>query len=74
MPDNLYEVIATRDAQLVKFLDEMVEFSRCVKKQVGLLAAVAEARRIPADKFRFEVFVPPGDDCLVVRIKGPNDP
>lgn len=73
MADNLYEVIATRDARLVKFLDENIEFSRAIKKMVGLLAAVAESRRIPADKFRFEVFVPPGDDCLVVRIKGPSD-
>lgn len=55
MAKNLYEVIATRDAEMVKFLDENIELSRCFKKMIGLIANIAEDWRVPAEHLRYDV-------------------
>lgn len=76
MANNLYEMIATRDAQMVKFLDENIEISRCFKKMIGLLSRIAVDWKVPADSLHFDVRAMTmlrDGDTIVVRVKRKNE-
>lgn len=71
MAKNLYEVIATRDKEMVKFLDENIELSRLFKKMIGLIAGIAHDWRVSATDMRYDVKAMTtlrDGDTLVIRL------
>lgn len=69
MAENLYEILASKNAQLAKFFDECHEAAKMVKKLIGLIARIANENHTMADEITYDVFCPKGGDVIIVRLR-----
>ena len=72
MASNVYEFIATKNKELVKFFDENHQAAKLVMKLVKMIGDIAVANRVSAEEMTFDVYAPKGGNVIVVRIQHPS--
>lgn len=70
MSGNVYEFLATKNAALVRFLDENINFSSAVMKVVKMIVRICEEKHWSAPDLTFEVYSPrAADEIIIIRLK-----
>lgn len=70
MPGDLYQYLATKNAVLVKFLDENVNFCGAIMKIVKMIVRICAEKHWSAPDLTFEVYSPQAaDEVIILRIR-----